>query len=202
MQLVLNEIEPEARIVISPGRPMTDDEFWDFCQDNPDLRIERTAEGEIEIMPPTGGESGDSNDEVSFQLRGWAKRDRRGKTYNSSTGFILPNGATRSPDASWVERSRIAALTRAQMQRFVPLCPDFVVELTSPTDRLKKVQAKMREYMENGAKLGWLLDVHTKTVYVYRPGRDVERIVAPDSMVGEVPIDGFALDLTEVWDPS
>ena len=202
MQLVINEIEPETQILISPQRPLTEDEFWNFCQDNPDLRIERTAGGEIEIMPPTGAETGDSNAELCTQLRLWAKRDGLGRTFDSSTGFILPNGAERAPDASWVERSRLAALTRAQTRRFAPLCPDFVVELTSPTDRLKKVQAKMREYLENGANLGWLLDVDTRTVHVYRPGRDEERIVAPDSIAGEPPIDGFVLDLTEVWDPA
>lgn len=201
MQLVLNEIELEACIVISPGRRITEDEFWNFCCDNPDLRIERTAEGEIEVMPPTGGELGASNADLCAQLAIWAKRDGRGRTFDSSTGFILPNGAERSPDASWIERSRIAALNRAQMRRFVPLCPDFVVELTWPTDRLKRVQAKMREYIENGAKLGWLLDVDTRTVYVYQPHRDVERITGTESIAGEPPIDGFVLDLRPVWDP-
>ncbi len=131
----------------------------------------------------------------------WAERDARGWALGSSVEFILPNGAARSPDACWIERSRVFALTREQSQRFAPLCPDFVVELTSPMNRLKKVQAKMREYIDNGAKLGWLLDSDTRTAYLYRAGRTVERLVSPEQLVGESPVAGFVLDLKEIWDP-
>src|SRR5438128_2124622 len=128
MQLVLNEIEPESHIVISPERKMTEDQYWDFCQKNPDLRIERTAEGEIEIMPPAGNETSYRNSDLITQLRVWAKRDGRGKSFDSNTEFILPNGAARSPDACWIERSRLAGFTRAQKRKFTPICPDFVIE--------------------------------------------------------------------------
>jgi Uma2 family endonuclease len=165
------------------------------------LRIERTAEGEIVIMAPTGGETGYRNYELTAQLRNWAKRDGRGRGFDSNVEFILPNGAALSPDAAWVECSRLAALTREQKRKFPPLCPDFVVELTSPSDRLPKLKAKMQEWMENGARLGWLLDADNRTAYVYRPGQQPERLIAPDRMVGEGPVEGFILDLTEIWDP-
>ena len=201
MQLVLNDLEAESRVLIQPARRMTEDEYWEFCLANPDLRIERTAEGEIVIMAPTGWESSYRNADLTAQLGNWARRDGRGKSLDSNAEYILPNGAARSPDASWVERSRLAALTREQKRKFLPLCPDFVVELTSPSDRLPQVQAKMREWMENGAKLGWLLDADNRTAYVYRPGREPERLIAPDRLVGEPPVEGFVLELAEIWDP-
>src|SRR5713226_3262593 len=143
MQVVLNDLAAQSRILVQPKRRMTDDEFYDLCRANPDLRIEQTAEGEILIMPPTGGETGYQNSDLTTQLMSWARRDGRGRTFDSSTEFILPSGAKRSPDASWVERSRLARLTREQKRKFPPLCPDFVVELTSPSDRLPQVKAKM-----------------------------------------------------------
>ena len=201
MQVVLNDPGVESRIVIQPARRMTDEEFYDFCRLNPDLRIERTAKGEIVIMAPTGGETGYRNNDLSRQLGNWARRDGRGRSFDSSTGFILPNGAARSPDASWVERSRLASLTREQKRKFLPLCPDFVVELTSPTDTLPEVREKMGEWMENGAQLGWLIDTDNRTAYVYRPGREPERVVAPERLPGEGPVAGFTLELAEIWDP-
>jgi len=201
MQVVLNDIESNSRVVIERERPITDEEFYDFCQANPGLRIERTAEGEIIVMSPTGGETSNRNSELGRQLGNWARRDGRGKTFDSNAEFILPNGAALSPDASWVERTRLAGLTREQKRKFPPLCPDFVVELTSPTDRLGKVQVKMREWMANGAQLGWLLDADKGTAYVYRPGREPERLAAPERLEGEGPVAGFVLDLKEIWDP-
>ncbi|MGI8744640.1 MAG: Uma2 family endonuclease [Bryobacteraceae bacterium] len=201
MQLVLNEIEPEAQIVIVPERRMTEDEYWDFCQANPDLRIERTADGEIEIMPPTGIETSCRNNDLSTQLGTWTKRDGRGRAFDSNAEFILPNGAARSPDASWIERSKLNKLTRQQKRKFGPLSPDFVIELMSPSDRLKKWQAKMREYIENGVALGWLLDPDKQMAYVYREGRDVDRLIGPEQLAGEGPVEGFVLDLKEIWDP-
>ena len=201
MQVVLNHIELQARILVEPGYRMTEDEYYDFCQANADLRIERTAEGEIVIMAPTGGETGYRNHDLTVQLGIWARQDRRGRAFDSNTEFILPNQAARSPDASWVERSRLAALTREQKRKFVPLCPDFVVELTSPSDRLAQVQAKMREWIENGARLGWLLDADNRTAYVYRPGREPEKLLGPTEIAGEGPVAGFVLDLKEIWDP-
>ncbi len=133
---------------------MDDDEFFEFCAGKPKLRIERCASGEIIIKPPAGAETAYRNSDLTAQLTVWAKRDGRGRAFDSNTEYILPNGAALSPDASWVLKSRLDTFSKEQKKRFLPLCPDFVVELTSPTDRLNKVKAKMREWIENGAALG------------------------------------------------
>ncbi len=198
MQLVLNDVESQAPVVLHPA-PMTDDEFFAFCQLYPDFRVERTAQGEILIMPPAGGETAYRNSDLTGQLVSWARSDGRGRAFDSSAEFILPSGAARSPDASWVVRSRLDALTKAQKRKFLPLCPDFVVELTSPSDRLKLTQAKMEEWMANGAKLGWLLDADTRTAYVYRPAQAPERLDSPERLIGEGPVEAFVLELGEIW---
>jgi Uma2 family endonuclease len=201
MQMVLNDIETESPIRIQPARHMSDDEFYAFCAANPDLRIERTAKGEIVIMPPTGFETGDQNAGLTAQLYNWARRDGRGRAVDSSVEYILPSGAARSPDASWVLRSRLAKLTAEQKKKFLRLCPDFVVELRSPSDRLTQVQAKMREWIANGAKLGWLIDPATRSVYVYRPGQTTERLINPRSVEGDGPVAGFVLEMADIWNP-
>jgi Uma2 family endonuclease len=201
MQVVLNDIETDSPIRFQPARPMSDDEYYAFCAANPDLRIERTAEGEIEIMPPTGLETSNRNMDLSSQLQVWARRDGRGKAFDSNVEYILPSGAARSPDASWVLRSRLAELTAEQKKKFPRLCPDFVVELRSPSDRLRPVQAKMREWMDNGAKLGWLIDPEARTVHIYRPGQTTERLVDPRRVEDELPVDGFVLDMADIWNP-
>lgn len=179
---------------------LTKEAFLEFVAANPELQLERTSTGELVIMPPTGGETGDRNDEISFQLRAWNKQTKLGKTFNSSTGFTLPNGANRSPDASWVRLDRWLALTSQQREAFPPLCPDFVVELRSPSDNLKKLQAKMQEYIEQGATLGWLIDAKTKQVEIYRQGRDKEIINQPTTLSGENILPGFVLNLQLVFD--
>jgi len=179
---------------------LTREAFLDLVAANPELQLERTSTGELVIMPPTGGETGDRNDEISFQIRAWNKQTKLGKTFNSSTGFNLPNGATRSPDASWVRIDRWEALTSAEQEAFPPLCPDFVVELRSPTDNLKKLQAKMQEYIEQGAQLGWLIDPKTKQVEIYRLGQDKEVLSQPTTLSGEDVLPGFVLDLRLVFD--
>jgi Uma2 family endonuclease len=194
------EVRPIA-LRLNPVINLTDDQFFEICRLNRELRIERTAEGELLIMPPTGGDTGRRNLRISFQLELWAERETTGVTFDSSSGFRLPNGAARSPDASWVRRSRLAELTREQRQRFIPLCPDFVIELRSHTDNLGALQAKMNEYMDNGALLGWLIDPEERHVYVYRAGKQVERLDNPSSISGESELPGFALDLEEVWEP-
>jgi len=199
--MVLNDIETDSPIRFQPARPMSDDEYFAFCAANPDLRIERTAEGEIEIMPPTGFETGGQNADLTMQLRAWAKRDGRGTAVDSNAEYILPSGAARSPDASWVQRSRLAKLTAEQKKKFLRLCPDFVVELRFPSDRLKNLQAKMREWMDNGAKLGWLIDPTTRTVYIYRPGQTTERLIDPRRVEAEPPVDGFVLEMADIWNP-
>ena len=198
MQVVLPDVETLARIEID-FRPMDDEEFFAFCAKNPDLRIEREANGDIIIIPPTGGETGNRNYDLIVQLGMWSKRDGRGRGFDSSTGFLLPNGAALAPDASWVLNNRLARLTREQKKGFVPLCPDFVVELTSPSDRLSRVQAKMQQWIENGVALGWLIDADQRTVYVYRPGKDPERLTDVDHVDGEGPVQEFRLELTDIW---
>lgn len=189
-------------LVLHPG-PLTirDDEFFAFCQANRDLRIERTAKGEIVIIAPTGGESGSRSSEINFMLRQWARHDNRGIAFDSSTGFILPNGAMRAPDASWILRSRLAELTAHQKQKFLPLGPDFVVELRSPSDRLSDLQAKMDEYIANGARLGWLIDPISGEVHVYRPDQAPAVLAGPAAISGDPVLPGFVLDLTLIWDP-
>jgi Uma2 family endonuclease len=178
---------------------MTDDQYYQFCTSNPDLRIERTANGDILIIPPAGFESGYRNLELNRQLGNWALEDGRGRAFNSSVEYILPNGAAYSPDASWVLQSGVNALTKEQKRKFPPLCPDFVVELMSPSDRLRKAKAKMQEWIANGVQLGWLLDPDHRTVYIYRPGREPEQVVNPERLIGEGPVAGFVLELAKVW---
>lgn len=200
MQLVLNDIEEQATIRIQPERRMTDEQYYEFCCANPDLRIERTAEGEIVIMPPTGFETGHRNMDLGAQLQYWSKRDGRGVACDSNTEYLLPNGAARSPDASWVLRSRLEAFTKQQKRRFLPLCPDFVVELTSPSDRLSQVHDKMCEWIDNGVQLGWLIDADKRTAYIYRPGLEPVHIANPSELIGDDPVAGFVLELSDIWE--
>ncbi len=198
------QIEERAPLVLHlpPAIKMTREQVFDCCQLNPDLRIERTAEGEIEIMAPTGGETGARNADLIMQLNMWAKRDGSGVAFDSSTGFDLPNGATRSPDAAWVKRSRLVPLPSEEKRRFLPLCPDFVIELRSPSDPLSTVQDKMEEYLINGAQLGWLIDPVSRRVYVYRPGADVAWLDNPAEVAGDPVLPGFVLDLAPIWEPA
>ena len=185
-----------------PAIPMTEDLFIAFCAQNSDMRIELTAEGVLEIMPPTFSITGSRNISISSQLHVWSEMDGRGVAFDSSAGFTLPNRAIRSPDASWVLRSRLAALSDEDKNHFIPICPDFVVELRSTTDRLSVVQAKMAEYIANGARLGWLIDPIARRVYVYRPNTPVEALDAPDTLSAEPELAGFALNLTPIWEPA
>ena len=178
---------------------LTDEQFFQLCLNNRDLRFERTATRELIIMPPTGSETGERNADLTYQLRAWSRQNKLGKSFDSSTGFKLPCGAERSPDASWVKIERWNALTQAEKERFAPLCPDFVVELMSPSDSLEKTRAKMREYMDNGAKLGWLINRQQQQVEIYRPHREVEILLSPSTLSGEDVLPGFVLDLTEIW---
>lgn len=180
-------------------RKLSDDDFFDFCQANQDWRIERTSDGDIIIMPPTGGETGERNFNLIGMFHTWVRTDGTGRGFDSSTGFILPNGAERSPDLAWVRVSRWNALTARQRERFAPLCPDFVVELRSPSDSLAALHAKMEEYIQNGAELGWLIDPFEKKVYVYRPQAQVECLDNPATVSGEPLLKGFVMDVRELW---
>jgi Uma2 family endonuclease len=187
-------------LIITPNPPMDDDEFFEFCGNNPDLQIERTAQGEIYVMPPAGGETSHRNNELSTQLNIWAKKDGRGLAFDSSGGFILPNRAIRAPDAAWVRKSWLEKIPKERKRRHIPLCPDFVIELISPSDRRSHVDAKMREWIDNGAELGWLIDADRRAVNIYRRGHEPQEIVNPEFVDGEGPVAGFRLELTEVWE--
>ena len=183
------------------AHPMSDEEFAEFCSEHPDLFFEMSADGELIVMAPTYSSTGARNQEIGVQLGVWAKLDGRGITCDSSAGFVLPNGARRSPDASWTLKSRIEQMDAAQREKFWRLCPDFVIELKSASDRPRKIHEKMTEYLANGAQLGWLIDPGTRTVSVYRREVEVETLTAIDSMAGEGPVAGFVLELTSVWNP-
>ena len=185
-----------------PAIAMTEEVFTAFCAQNRDMRIELTAEGVLEIMPPTKGDTGAKELDIATDLKIWARADGSGVAFGPTAGFMLPNRAIRAPDASWVLRSRLAALSDEDKNRFIPLCPDFVIELRSTTDRLSVVQAKMAEYMANGARLGWLIDPINRRVYVYRPNAPVEVLDAPDTLSAEPELAGFALNLTPIWEPA
>ena len=180
---------------------ITQKQFAALVAVNPDLGLERTAEGEFIVNPPTGWETGERNRSLTGQLDRWYEENSNlGKAFDSSTGFILPNGATRSPDASWVSRERWEALTPEQKGTFANICPDFVVELRSSSDRLQSLQAKMREYMENGARLGWLIDPQQRRVEIYGPGLAVAVLSNPAELSGEEVLPGFLLNLHRIWD--
>lgn len=186
--------------VVTPRRPMSDEEFWEFCVRNPMLRLELTSEGQMIIMMPVGGEGSSRNFLLTGRLGAWTEIDGTGIGFDSSAGFRLPNKATRSPDASWVKRERWEALIDKQREKFAPICPDFVVELRSKTDRLKKLQAKLDEYIANGAQLGWLIDPKEKKVHIYRPDTPVEILDQPQEVSGEPLLKGFTLKLAGIID--
>jgi len=183
------------------SQPMTDEEFAELCAEHDDLRFEMTAEGELIVMAPNHFDNSASNLEIASELHYWAKQDGRGYGADSSGGFVLPNGARRSPDASWTLKSRADALGKRKRKSFLHLCPDFVIEVKSESDRWKTLRAKMAEYMEQGTQLGWLIDPASKTVEIYRPGGEVEKLVGADEVSGEGPVAGFVLKLKDVWDP-
>jgi Uma2 family endonuclease len=178
---------------------LTDEQFYQLCQDNETLRFERNSKGELIIMPPTGGETSNRNAGLTAQIWAWNEQTQLGKVFDSSGGFKLPNGADRSPDTSWVKLERWNALTPEQQTKFAPLCPDFVVELLSPSDSLKDTQEKMKEYRDNGARLGWLINRKSRQVEIYRQGQDVEVLESPASLSGEDVLPGFVLNLESIW---
>jgi Uma2 family endonuclease len=178
---------------------LTEKQFRRLCQENPELRIELTAQQELVIMPPTGSETGRRNSTLTQRLANWSETEGTGIVFDSSTLFTLPNGAKRSPDVSWVKKERWDVLTREQREGFAPLCPDFVAELRSRTDRLSDLQDKMQEYIDNGARLGWLIDPLDKRVYVYRPGQPAETLDDPATLSGNPILPGFVLHVRELW---
>lgn len=185
---------------IPPSMQMTDDDFFEFCQVNRDLRIERNKFGELVIMPPTGSETGNREGNIFGQLWVWSEQDGTGITFSPSAGFKLSTGAERSPDASWIRLERWNTLSAEQKQRFAPICPDFVVELRSHSDNLKPLQEKMLEYMqEPGVQLGWLIDRKNRQVYIYRLGEEVECLDNPPTVSGDRVLPGFVLNMSKIW---
>ncbi|WP_392534810.1 Uma2 family endonuclease [Nostoc sp. C117] len=185
---------------IPSSMQMTDEQFFEFCQANRDLRIERNQFGELVIMPPTGSETGNREVNISGQLWVWSEQDGTGITFSSSTGFKLSTGAERSPDASWIKLERWNSLSAKQQQKFAPICPDFVVELKSSSDNLQTLKEKMEEYMsEPGIQLGWLIDRKQRQVYIYRPGLSEECLDNPATVSGGLILPGFILNMSKVW---
>lgn len=179
---------------------MTDEAFYEFCRRNRDFRFEMDKRGNLIIMPPTFLETSRMNNEINFYLTAWAKKDGTGIAFESDGMFTLPNGAKRSPDAFWILKERYYALPQAEREeRFARIAPDFVIELRSKTDRLSTLQKKMREYIENGVRLGWLIDTHERKVHIYRADKTVEVLENPQKVSGEDVLRGFELDLTEIW---
>ncbi|EDZ95332.1 MAG: Uma2 family endonuclease [Limnospira sp. PMC 1291.21] len=178
---------------------LDDEQFFQLCQDNRDLQFERNANGTLIIMPPTGGETGHRNFELCLELGLWNRQTQGGIAFDSSTGFKLPNGANRSPDAAWIPLERWEGLTAEEKQGFLPLCPDFVVELRSPSDSLTQLQEKMQEYVENGTRLGWLIDPSSRIVHIYRPQQPVEVVNSPPELSGEGVLPGLILNCDRLW---
>jgi Uma2 family endonuclease len=180
-------------------KKLNDDDFEAFCRHNPEIRIELTKEGELVIMPPTGGLTGRRNFSLIGHFFNWVERDGTGIGFDSSTAFKLPNGAKRSPDLSWVRREKWDQLSATEQEKFPPLCPDFVVELRSASDSLSDLRAKMEEYIDCGAELGWLIDAEEKKVYVYRQNETEEILENPAAISGDPLLQNFTLNLTKIW---
>ncbi len=177
---------------------LDDAEFYRLCQANRDLRLELTARGDLIIMPPTGWDTGRRNSSLNRLVGNWAEENGTGIVFDSSTGFKLPNGATRSPDVSWIKRSRLEALS-PDPNKFLPLCPDFAIELRSASDALLPLQAKMQEYIDNGLQLGWLIDPKRKSVEIYRPDQAAETVPFSAVLTGESLLVGLTINLGKVF---
>ena len=200
MQVVLPEEVLPATLKVNPEHRMTDDQYFEFCMANPSVRFERTPEGEIIIVPPAGFESDHLNLDITAQLHRWAVRDGRGIASGPTAEFILPTRAAFSPDAAWISKDQLASLSKDQRRKFPPLCPEFVIEVMSPSDRLKTAQDKMEEWRRAGVQLGWLIQPDNKTVYIYRAGRTgSETRVGITELAGEGSVKGFKLDLKHIW---
>jgi Uma2 family endonuclease len=197
--VALPETDLPAKLTLHPERSMTAAEFFDFCVANPNERFEMTSQGEIIIVPPGGGESSARNLSAAAQLWIWAMQSRHGTAFDSSGGFVLPNGAVYAPDAAWASHAAIERLPKARRQKFLTLAPEFVIEVMSPSDRLSAMKAKMQEWIDNGVQLGWLIHGAARTVYVFRPGAEPAVKTRIRKIAGEGPVKGLVLDLTGIW---
>jgi Uma2 family endonuclease len=197
MNVALPEIDQPVRLRFE--RPMTDEELMRFCAANEMVRVERDANGELILMSPSGSGTGHKNSDLIYQLTGWARETNSGVTFDSNAGFTLPDGSMRSPDAAWIAWPRWNALSKEEQDGFAPICPEFVIELRSPSDGLAELQAKMRLWVSNGAMVAWLVDPLRKTVEIYRAGREAEVLVGGSAVEGDGPVAGFVLELGRVW---
>ena len=198
---IISQVAPLS-VDVSPLMPqskMTTEQFYAFCQANPALRIERTAEGEVVVAPPAFSDTGNRNVRISYQVVAWADQDDAGEAFDSSAGFTLPNGAIRSPDTSWIKRDRWNALSNEQKSSFAPICPDFVVELKSSSDTLSGLKKKMQEYIDNGAQLGLLIDRKKRTVHIYRPESTPEILNNPEHVSCDPELPGLTLKMSKIW---
>lgn len=201
LQLTIPIPEGKAAVRLPAGAfQLSEDEFFLFCQANRKLRIERSAKGEIIVMSPAGGYAGFQSGQVFGQLNTWALKDGTGVAFDSSAGFLLPNGAMRSPDAAWVRLSRLQKLTRREKEQFIPLCPDFVIEVASPSDQLSDLREKMKEYLECGLPLGWLILPASTQVEIHTPS-GVELLTSPQTLSADPTLRGFKLELASIWNP-
>jgi Uma2 family endonuclease len=200
MQIALPELTAPAMLTLDCDDRLTDDAYFAFCIANPDLNVERTSKGEIVIVPPAGGESDFRNVRVISRLDQWALINGRGKAFGSSVQFLLPDGSGLSPDAAWVSNDRLARLSKEEKRKFLRLVPEFVVEVLSPSDRLASAQKKMGLWMVNGVELGWLIDGDARCVYVYRGISEPRLVSGAESIAGEGPVEGFVLQLGEIWE--
>jgi Uma2 family endonuclease len=185
-------VPPDVRLRVS------DEDFWRLCEENPDLRLERTAEGELIVMPPAAPDGSQRNAGITAQLWNWNQQTKLGVAFDSSAGFTLPTSAIRGPDASWMTSERWARIPQEERLKFSHVCPDFIAELRSTSDTMKDLREKMGEYIAQGARLGWLIDPISGRVEIYRPGRAVETLVKPTTLSGEDVLPGFVLDLTGI----
>ena len=200
-KIILPDEALPARLTFDSDLLLDDDKYYDFCMANPDLGIERSSQGEIIISPPAGGETSYRSGEALGQLAKWAIRDGRGKAFDASAEFILPTRAALSPNAAWVSNAQIQLLSKDQRRKFPPVCPEFIIEVLSPSDRLPVAQAKMREWIRAGVELAWLIDGETKTAYVYLAGgQEPEVRTGILKLAGQGPVAGFKLDLTHIWE--
>ncbi len=186
-------------INLNPIIQLTDNQFYQLCRENPEIKFERNARGELLIMPPTGGETGNRNIEIAADFVIWNRQTQLGICFDSSTCFKLPNGANRSPDVAWIRKERWDTLTPEEQEKFPPIAPDFLLELMSPSDSLKETQEKMQEYIDNGVKLGWLINSKLRQVEIYRLGQPVEILEHPKELLGEDILPGFTLNLAIIW---
>jgi Uma2 family endonuclease len=198
--IALPDLTSAATLTLGPEDRLTDDEYFEFCMENPDINFERTARGEIVIVPPAGPESDYRNADAIGHLWQWAKKDGRGKFFGATVQFLLPDGSGLSPDAAWVSRKRLGALSKKELRKFAHLVPEFVIEVMSPSDRPGAAQTKMRTWAANGVELGWLIDGDKRRVYVYRGTAEPIVVTDADRIVGDGPVEGFVLPLQDIWE--